>query len=52
VNILNPITLTDLANFLYNIFSAYNPYIFFAITMMFASHALVLTRRLLVGVKQ
>lgn len=49
---MNPVTINDLAVFLKNIMSSYDAYLYFAITFMFAAHALVLTRRLLVGVKQ
>lgn len=49
---MNPVTINDLANFMGNILSSYDSYLYYAITFMFAAHALVLTRRLLVGVKQ
>lgn len=52
MNTLNPVTLDDLGNFLNNLIQAYDQYIFYAFCLMFASSLLVLTRRLMVGVKQ
>lgn len=49
---MNPVTITDLAIFMNNILGSFDSYLYFGITFMFAAHALVLTRRLLVGVKQ
>jgi len=48
---MNPVTLNDLGDFLSNILNANSDYLFLAFTLMIASAVLVLTRRLLVGVK-
>lgn len=49
---MNPVTITDLTNFMHNIIGTFDSYLYYSITFMFAAHALVLVRRLFVGVKQ
>lgn len=49
---MNPVSINDLGQFFSNVLSSYDAYLYFALTFMFAAHALVLARRLLVGVRQ
>lgn len=46
---MNPVTLEDLANFIYLIANAYEGYLFMAFTLMLASSVIMLVKKLLVG---
>lgn len=46
------VTLDEIGSFIQMLITHFQDYIFYAFTLMMASSVLVLTRRLIVGVKQ